>query len=56
MTQDERSRSDVSAAARAELKAIQSSARQASSRYNAGIVQNHLRDIDALVDALLDPK
>ncbi|MEB2775945.1 zinc-dependent metalloprotease [Algoriphagus sp. D3-2-R+10] len=54
MTQDEKSRSDVSAAVRAELKAIQSSARSASSRYSAGIVQNHLRDIDALVDTLLD--
>lgn len=54
MTQDERSRSDVSAAARAELKAIQAAARSASSRYGAGIVQNHLRDIDALVDSLLD--
>ncbi len=56
LTQDEKSRSDVSAAVRAELKAIQSSARSASSRYNAGIVQNHLRDIDALVDTLLDSK
>ncbi|REG81222.1 uncharacterized protein DUF5118 [Algoriphagus antarcticus] len=54
MTQDEKNRSDVSAAVRAELKAIQSSARTASSRYSAGIVQNHLRDIDALVDSLLD--
>src|SRR5690606_23753309 len=54
MTQDEKSRSDVSAAARAELKAIQTSARSASARYSAGIVQNHLRDIDALVDSLLD--
>ncbi|TXE13261.1 zinc-dependent metalloprotease [Algoriphagus aquimarinus] len=54
MTQDEKSRSDISAAVRAELKTIQSSARSASSRYSAGIVQNHLRDIDALVDSLLD--
>ncbi|MEB2782353.1 zinc-dependent metalloprotease [Algoriphagus sp. C2-6-M1] len=54
MTQDEKSRSDVSAAVRAELKIIQSTARSASSRYSAGIVQNHLRDIDALIDTLLD--
>jgi hypothetical protein len=54
MTQDEKHRSDISAAARAELKVIQSSVRSASSRYSAGIVQNHLRDIDALVDSLLD--
>lgn len=54
MTQDEKSRSDISAAVRAELKAIQSSVRSASSRYSSGIVQNHLRDIDALVDTLLD--
>ncbi len=54
MSQDARSRSDVSAAVRAELKTIQRSARAASSRYSAGIVQNHLRDIDALVDSLLE--
>ncbi|WP_296705040.1 zinc-dependent metalloprotease, partial [Algoriphagus sp.] len=54
MTQDERSRSDVSAAVRAELKLIQNSARTASSRYSAGIIQNHLRDIDALIDTILD--
>ena len=54
LTQDQRSRSDVSAAVRAELKAIQTSARSASTRYSAGIVQNHLRDIDALVDSILD--
>ncbi|MEN2282446.1 zinc-dependent metalloprotease [Algoriphagus sp. SE2] len=56
MTQDERNRSDVSAAVRAELKSIQSTARSASSRYSTGIVQNHLRDIDALVDSMLEPK
>lgn len=54
MTQDEKNRSDVSAASRAELKAIQASVRAASSRYNTGIVQNHLRDIDALVGSILD--
>tara|TARA_R110002049_G_scaffold146201_6_gene308780 strand:+ start:117921 stop:120326 length:2406 start_codon:yes stop_codon:yes gene_type:complete len=54
MTQDEKSRSDISAAVRAELKTIQSTVRSASSRYSSGMVQNHLRDIDALVDSLLD--
>ncbi|UZD22757.1 zinc-dependent metalloprotease [Algoriphagus halophytocola] len=54
MSQDERSRSDVSAAARAELKSIQTAARAASSKYGAGIVRNHLRDIDALVDSILN--
>lgn len=54
MTQDERNRSDVSAAVRAELKLIQNSARIASSRYSSGIVKNHLRDIDAHIDNLLD--
>jgi len=54
MIQDEKSRSDVSAAVRAELKTIQTSARSASSKYSAGIVQNHLRDIDAMVDSILD--
>ena len=56
MEQDEKNRTDISAAARAELKAIQTSARSASSRYSGGIVQNHLRDIDALIDSLLDPE
>lgn len=56
LNQDKKNRSDISAAARAELKAIQMSARTASSKYSAGIIQNHLRDIDALVDTLLDPK
>lgn len=54
MAQDEKSRSDVSAAVRAELKTIQISARSASARYSSGIVQNHLRDIDAMVDSILD--
>jgi hypothetical protein len=53
LKQDEARRSDISAAARAELKAIQVTARLASTKYGAGIVQNHLRDIDALVDDLL---
>lgn len=53
MKQDERRRSDVSAAARAELMAIQTSSRAASSRYRAGIVQYHLRDMVALIDTLL---
>lgn len=54
MNQDEKSRSDISAAVRAELKTIQTSARSASVRYSSGIVQNHLRDIDAMVDSILD--
>jgi hypothetical protein len=54
MKQDKEKRSDISAAARAELKSIQLTARSASSRYNSGIVQNHLRDIDALVDEILN--
>lgn len=54
MTQDSKSRSDVSAAVRAELKVIQSAARASSNRYSAGIVQNHLRDIDAYIETLLN--
>jgi hypothetical protein len=53
MKQDESNRSDISAAARAELKAIQNLARSCSSNYSAGIVKNHLMDIDALVDNML---
>jgi hypothetical protein len=53
MQQDQRSRSDISAAARAELKYIQSAARSASTRYSAGIVQYHLKDIDAMIETVL---
>jgi hypothetical protein len=53
LEQDKENRSDISAAARAELKTIQSSARSAGSRYRTGMVQNHLRDIDAWIDETL---
>ncbi len=43
-------RSDINAAARAELKIIQRNARQASVRYNAGLSKYHLQDIDDLID------
>lgn len=53
MKQDERYRSDISAAVRAELKSIQSLAKTGSSRYAPGIIQYHLRDIDALIESML---
>ena len=49
LIEDQKLRSDISAAARAELKAIQSNARSASTRYPKGIARYHLQDIDALV-------
>jgi hypothetical protein len=53
INQDTAKRSDISAAARAELKSIQSTARSAASKYRVGIVRYHLQDIDALVDEVL---
>ena len=53
MKQDEKNRTDISAAARAELKTIQGMAKSASSRYPSGIVQYHLKDIDALIESKL---
>lgn len=53
MKQDEKNRTDISAAARAELKTIQGMAKSASSRYSSGIVQYHLKDIDALIESKL---
>lgn len=53
MKRDREKRSDISAAARAELKAIQLTAHAAATRYGAGIVKNHLRDIDAWIEELL---
>jgi hypothetical protein len=56
MEDDMEKRSDVSAAARAELNIIQGRARNAASRYNAGIVRYHLQDIDALINDILEAK
>ena len=56
MEEDLEKRSDVSAAARAELNIIQSRARSAANRYNAGIVRYHLQDIDALINDILEVK
>ncbi|MBB6324615.1 hypothetical protein FHS59_000230 [Algoriphagus iocasae] len=53
MKQDEKNRTDISAAARAELKTIQGMAKSASSRYPSGIFQYHLKDIDALIESKL---
>ena len=52
--EDKQKRSDVSAAARAELKIIQGNAKAATNRYRTGIERYHLQDIDALVDQKLD--
>jgi len=46
-------RSDIQAAARAELKAIQSLAKTRASSYGAGMNRYHLEDIVALVDEII---
>jgi hypothetical protein len=51
---DKEKRTDISAAARAELKSIQSLARVASPKYRAGMVRYHLQDIDALIEEILN--
>lgn len=53
LKQDAEKRSDISAAARAELNSIQATSRSAASKYRVGIVRYHLQDIDALVDEIL---
>jgi hypothetical protein len=49
-------RSDVNAAARAELKRIRTAAKSAAPRYRDGIVRYHLEDVAARVDELLEAK
>jgi hypothetical protein len=56
MEDDAEKRSDISAAARAELNIIQGRARSAANRYQAGIVRYHLQDIDALINDILKVK
>jgi len=46
--------SDISAAARAELRMIQSIAIGATDQYQSGIAKYHLFDIDQMVDKILD--
>lgn len=53
MEQDAGNRSDISAAVRAELKFIQSTAGSASARYSAGIMQYHLKDIEEMIESIL---
>ncbi len=54
MQDDSKSRSDVHAAARAELRTIQAMAKRSSSNYRPGIVKYHLDDIVALVDEMME--
>ena len=46
--------SDISAAARAELNAVQGRAESAAGRYRAGIVRYHLEDLVASIDELME--
>ena len=47
---------DVNAAARAELRAVQSSARTSASRYRRGIIRYHLEDLVARIDDMMEAK
>ena len=46
--------SDITAAARAELKAIQKMSKSAASKYSEDIVRYHLQDVAAMIDKILD--
>ena len=50
----EGSRTDLNAAARAELKRIHTASKAASQKYKAGIVRYHLEDVVAEIKGLLD--
>jgi len=52
--QDKEQWSDVTAAARAELNAIQSMAQSSAKKYKDGIEKYHLQDIAKMIDQLLD--
>ena len=54
MQDENESRSDIQAAARAELKTIQSRAQRSAANYRAGIVRYHLEDVAALIEEMLD--
>jgi len=54
MEADAEKRTDVSAAVRAELLAIRAKAKTDATRLRGGIVRNHLRDVEAMIDGFLD--
>lgn len=54
MAADAGRRTDVSAAVRAELNAIQALAKAGANRYRAGINRDHLRDVDAMIESFLE--
>ena len=54
LKEDVMKRTDVGAAARAELRMVRKAANDAASRYQPGIVRYHLEDVVALVDEMLD--
>jgi hypothetical protein len=54
LEEDMKKRTDVGAAARAELRMVRKAANDASSSYKAGIVRYHLEDVVALIDEMLD--
>jgi hypothetical protein len=56
MNDDFDPRSDINAAARAELRIIQQNARNKALSYRAGIMRYHLQDIDALITELFAAK
>lgn len=55
MNDEENMRSDINAGARAELKSIASLCQQKSYAYNSGATRNHLNDMYAVANQLLNP-
>ncbi|MEM9391538.1 MAG: zinc-dependent metalloprotease [Bacteroidota bacterium] len=54
MNDTENARSDINAASRAELRAIQTSAARSAGNYQVGMIRYHLEDIIAMVDEIFD--
>ncbi len=54
--EDKEEWSDITSAARSELRAIQSNAKSTASKYREGIVRSHLEDVAEMVDDVLKAK
>ncbi|MEP1093629.1 MAG: zinc-dependent metalloprotease [Cyclobacteriaceae bacterium] len=54
MSDEEEKWSDVTAVARAELKAIQTTSKSTASKYNEGIIRFHLQDTSSSIDKIFD--
>jgi hypothetical protein len=54
LEEDVAKRTDVGAAARAELRMVRKAVSDASEKYKPGIIRYHLEDVEALIDGMLD--